>query len=197
MSRDRASLDDFLREAIDLSPDALETLSVLAIALGDGSPPPAGARERVLGAAVHAGRFDDLAGRVAALMDVTTDRARAMLDGIDERASWGPSPLPDVGLYDVSGGPSVANAITGFIRIPGGREFPPHTHLGDEVVLVVQGHFVDADGREYGPGDEIPKPAGSTHTFRVKPGPDLVYLAIVHEGLEILGQVFRPGDPRI
>jgi quercetin dioxygenase-like cupin family protein len=197
MSRHDRQLDPFLRELSEDDPEALED----ALALGEElepATPPAELRERILSDATHEGRLHRFADRVAALLDVSTDRAREMLDGIDRADSWESAPLPGIGLYHLDGGPAVQNAITGFIRVEAGGFFPPHRHLGPEVVLVLQGHYVDeADGTEVGPGEEVSKQAETEHGLRAKPGPDLLYLAVVQDGIEMGGRILRPGDPGI
>jgi quercetin dioxygenase-like cupin family protein len=80
--------------------------------------------------------------------------------------------------------------------MPQGAVFPEHKHLGDEAVLVVQGSFEDGvSGRVYRAGDVVRMGAGSSHDFRARPGPALVYLVVLAEGLQIGDAVFGPDDP--
>ena len=80
-----------------------------------------------------------------------------------------------------------------------GGQFPPHTHLGDEAVLVIQGYYVDdVSGQEYGPGDVARLPGGSAHSFSVlAASTGLLYLAVIQEGLQIGDEVMRYDDPRM
>jgi quercetin dioxygenase-like cupin family protein len=155
-------------------------------------------RERLLRSAPSEGRYERFVAQVAALMDLDARGAAALLDGIDRPSSWVPGPLPDVSLYHVQGGPRVADAITGFVRLPQNAVFPEHRHLGDEAVLVVQGSFVDGvTGAIHRPGDVVHMPAGSAHDFRARPGPALVYLVVVRDGVQIGDVVMRADDPRM
>ena len=90
-------------------------------------------------------------------------------------------------------------AITGFIRLDSGLVFPPHKHLGEERVLVLQGYYVDqVTGVEYGPGDVVELPANSEHSFEVlAESTGLLYLAVVQEGVQIGDLVMRYDDPRM
>ena len=97
-------------------------------------------------------------------------------------------------LLHVQGGRRVAGAITGFVRIEAGLAFPEHEHLGEEAVLIVAGRCEDA-GRIHQPGDIVRMPASSRHSFRVCPGPDLVYLAVVQRGMRIGDRVLSATDP--
>ena len=134
---------------------------------------------------------------VAGLLDVTVERARALLGLLDEPASWAPGLLPQMRLIDLTGGPAVAGAITGFVELAATSEFPAHTHFGDESVLVLRGRAEDDDGRRYGPGDLWQRPAGSTHTFSVLAGAPFLYLVVIFDGVDIGGTVLRPGDLRL
>jgi anti-sigma factor ChrR (cupin superfamily) len=46
------------------------------------------------------------------------------------------------------GGSATAGADVGFVRITAGTTFPPHRHLGEEHVLVLQGSYQDSDGTD-------------------------------------------------
>lgn len=107
--------------------------------------------------------------------------------------------MPGMALYHVEGGPAVERAVTGFIRLESAQSFPPHTHLGDESVMVLQGYYVDdVSGHEYGPGDIVRLPAGSAHSFTVlAKSTGLLYLAVVQEGLQIGNQVLLFDDPNM
>lgn len=168
---------------------ALFTLAVDA--LDDAAAPPADALLSSLGP-----RLLRFAAEVARCLDVDLDAARAMLRRIDSKAEWEPGFLPGMELLHVEGGAAVADAITGFVRLPAGAHFPDHRHLGDELVMILQGHCKEGD-RVVGPGAVIERPGGSAHSFDVlEEGVDLLYLAIVHEGLEVGDLVLRADDPR-
>ncbi len=170
-------------------------LSAFALALAPVIPPPA-LEDRVLRAVAQTNRFDAFAERAARILDLGVERARALLAAIDDAASWVVSPLPGVSLYHLEGGPAVANAIVGFVRIAPGGAFPDHTHQGEEVALVLQGSCVEGDGRVARRGDELHRETGSTHMLTARPGPDLIYLAASQNGFLIFGEHLKPGDPR-
>jgi anti-sigma factor ChrR (cupin superfamily) len=62
---------------------------------------------------------------------------------------------------------------------------PRHRHLGDEIILVLQGSLGD-ERAEYGPGDICRSRTGSTHSERALPGDDCVCFVIYYGGLEML-----------
>jgi predicted ChrR family anti-sigma factor len=154
--------------------------------------PPAAAsralRERILAAVAGESRFEGLVGRVAGMLDVAREGARELLGWIDDAARWIQGPGPST-LIHLPGGPAVAAANCGFVRVAAGATFPAHRHLGEEHVLVLQGGFEDSEGATLHRGDEAYKPAGSEHSFTALPGVDLVYLVVLTGGIEI------PSDP--
>jgi anti-sigma factor ChrR (cupin superfamily) len=75
-------------------------------------------------------------------------------------------------------------ANCGFVKVPAGEPFPEHRHLGEEQVLVLQGGFVDSEGRVCHRGDEAVKPLGSAHGFTALPGADLIFLVVIFGGLD-------------
>ena len=181
-----------LRSSID---EIAGLLTGVAFSLPEAGPSIA-VRERLIASCENTNRFEQFASRVGELIDVAKDKAERLLAAIDSATSWGDGPIPGMSLYHLDGGPSVSNAVVGFIRLEAGLGFPTHTHLGDEIVLVLQGRCTDEDGTVSEVGDEIVKASGTTHAFATDPdGPDFVYLAVVQEGVEIGDMVFRPGDP--
>lgn len=186
-------VDPFLA---DLSDE--DGIDALAEGISEEIVPRASLRDAILAAAKVDGRLDRFAALVAELLDVSEARASSLLDGIARPDAWIDGPVPGVSLYHVQGGPKVAGAATGFARMSGGVVFPEHEHLGDEVVLVVQGSFEDGvTGRVHRPGDVVRMPAGSAHDFRARPGPALVYLIVLQTGVKIGEHVLRADDPRL
>jgi putative transcriptional regulator len=190
LSEVQAELD---REAgVDAQLNAAAGLLHLSEAL-PAVVPSAGLRERILDGALTEGRLARFAGAVAELLDVGLDKAKALLERIDDPAAWSHE-LPGISFLWVDGGPRVAAAVRGFVRVSAGQEFPEHEHLGDEITLVLQGGFEDVErGRVFRPGEIDRMPPGTSHGFRALPGgPDLVKLAVVQTGLRALGQDFLP-----
>jgi len=188
-------LDGFLQDLEVETPGALDDLGSMAEALAPVWPSE-DFRTTLL-ADLPTSRFHRFSEQVASLLDIGEARAETLLDAIDHAQSWEAGLMPGMELYHVEGGPAVERAITGFIRLEADQSFPPHTHLGDESVLVLQGYYIDdVSGREYGPGDLVQLPAGSSHSFRVlAQSVGLLYLAVVQEGLQIGDRVLLFDDP--
>ncbi len=195
MSARDSDTDLFVAELRELGFSEDELAALLAV---DAAPVPAALRQRVERSVAAEGRFERFIGAVAKLLDIGADAARAMLDDLDVPGRWENSPWPGVTLVHVTGGPAVREAITGFVRIERGGRFPSHKHLGDERVLVLQGRLRDGvSGVVSKPGDHVTMAAGTAHALSVEPGPQLIYLVAVEEGVDVEGLVLRPDDPRI
>src|SRR5262249_23436793 len=82
-----------------------EALGLEEVALVEPSPE---VRTRLL-ASVGAGRFSGFAGPIAAMFDVTMDRAHELLGLIERSASW-KSQIPGVEIIAFAGGPKLTNA---------------------------------------------------------------------------------------
>ena len=172
-----------------------DALAALALSLPP-APPPSGHRDRVMRAVSDTSRFEQFTAQTAQVLDLAADTARALLARIDDAASWVASLLPGVSLYHLDGGPAVANAVVGFVRIQPGCFFPDHTHKGDEVMLVLQGSFALADGTVFKRGDLVRAPTDSSHELTALPGPDFIYLSASQNGFLLFGEHIKPGDPR-
>ena len=158
-------------------------------------------RARLLAELPHTPRFERFAGTVAEMLDIDITAARRLLDQLDDRSRFIPA-LPGVELFWVDGGPRVANAMRGFVRLAAGSGFPEHEHLGEERVLVLQGtSFEPGRNHTARPGDVVVMPAGSTH-YHIVPsdGPDLLVLSVVQEGMLVGDRRLSPhqlsGDRR-
>jgi quercetin dioxygenase-like cupin family protein len=158
----------------------VETFAALA-ALAPPLAPPPELRDRVL-RAVAEPRYAVL-DRMAGLLGIAVERARALLDSLDDALAWEPAG-PGIGIQHLSVGPAYANTVVGLVRVAAGHPFPRHEHLGDEQVLVLQGGYEDESGEVYRAGDLVPGHAGAQHAFRALEGEELVYLAIVKEGVD-------------
>jgi len=161
---------------------------------------PSSLRDALLRAPLR-GRLHRFVSPVAGLMDVDDVTARQLLDGLDEPEPFEPGPFPDrdIELRHITGGPRVANAITGFVRVGSGAVFPHHEHLGEEHVLILQGHCVEAGSAVVaGPGQILTRPAGSAHEISALPGAtDLLYLAVVYTGVKIGDAIMGPNSPEL
>lgn len=187
------SLDAFLRELQGLESDPSDAaLERLADAL-EPVAPSAGARSQLMAAIPRSGRHERFAAAVAELLDLGMARARALLDALDD-ASLFSQEMPGIALCWVEGGPRVANAVRGFVRVAAGTHFPQHAHFGEERVLVLQGSYVDpARGRVFRPGDVDVMGEGTAHDYLVPAdGPDLVMLSVTQVGLRIGQATYVP-----
>ena len=147
-------------------------------------PPPLGLKARIL-RSFERPRYAFL-DRVARLLDLSLEAARAALDSLDRPYEWEPGGDGCV-IRHVQGGPRLANAVVGLVRVEGGTPFPRHRHVGEEFVLVLQGG-IEEGGRILLPGDLVHMPADTEHEFRALEGDDLLYVAVVFEGVD-----FGPG----
>jgi len=102
----------------------------------------------------------------------------------DAPESWGPGPLPGVELMHFAGGPRVATADTGFVRVPPHFEFPSHRHLGEERVLIISGGYREDTGRLFGPGDLHVMQPDTTHAYTVLPEGCLLAL-VLYTGVDL------------
>lgn len=136
-------------------------------------------------ASVGGGRFERFVDRISSLFDVSIDRARELVALVERTASW-EHPIPGVSLIHFKGGPAYANADCGFVRIAAGCKFPWHTHRGEEVNLILVGCARDAEGKVFGPGDEIVEQQGSAHDLTAGEE-DVLYVARAMNGIEVSG----------
>lgn len=184
--------------AMDTSPgDLFEPGDSALLALAGATPvtPSPSLFLRIAQATQTEPRFERFADGVASLLDVAREQALTLLRRLDDDAAWEQGFFPGMTLLHAVGGPAVSEAITGFVRLAQGTVFPQHEHLGLERVLVLQGRCRDGDD-VFGPGDYVEMAAGSSHSFRVSPGPDLLYLAVVQRGLRVGDTLIGPRDPR-
>jgi quercetin dioxygenase-like cupin family protein len=166
-------------------PAAVDALDEMAEALSCIAPPVgAGGVERARAALAPRERFVGFEQAVGEIIDRSAEDARTVLTAIDDPGRWEAAPIPNAHFFHLEGGPATEGADVGFVRVDAGTEFPMHEHLGREVVLVLQGAVVDGDGTVFGPGAIDRRDAGTAHRFRAAPGPDLIYLVVVFEGVE-------------
>jgi mannose-6-phosphate isomerase-like protein (cupin superfamily) len=143
-------------------------------------------------ASIGEGRFEKFSARLAKLYDVTVDRARELLGLMDRKASWEHA-MPGLGLVHFDGGPAYAAADCGFIRLAPGTSFPHHTHMGEEVSLILAGEIQDKQtGVIYRAGDEVVKPLDSEHDVVSIGHEDAIYAARAMNGIAIAGAPARP-----
>jgi hypothetical protein len=99
--------------------------------------------------------------------------------------TWIDGPIPRCRLYPCTADASPRDAIRTLVLMESGSHFPTHEHLGDEIVLILQGSLLHEDGALYRPGDILKMAKGTSHAFDVPEGLDLIYLAVVEQGIRI------------
>jgi hypothetical protein len=155
--------------------------------------PPMGLRERLLAGAAPEHRLVRYAEPIAALLDIDVLAAKALIARIDDPSAWIDF-LPGISLLPAPSGPRASGALRGFVRVRAGVEFPEHSHLGDEAVMIMQGYYADSvTGSVFGPGDTPRMAVDTQHSFRVlDDGPDLLGLVVAFGGLRAQDQDFLP-----
>ena len=104
--------------------------------------------------------------KLASLFDITRQRARALLDKVDDPEGWVEGPVPRSSLFFVEGcGPKAAGAMCTFIKMGAGVDWPAHRHIGREYMLVLEGGFsTNKMASEVHPGDLHIMEAGTART---------------------------------
>ena len=189
------SLPDGEREALVAALDAdvslaarlAELREVMAAYAGVAAQTPPNAAERIdaiMDEVSRTNRFAHLAGTVAELLAIGRDEALTWLAGLDEPSNWGPGVLPGTRMWAVPTDREDLGVV--WLKMPPGMEFPQHEHLGDETVLVVQGRYIDHEGRLHPPGSILREEPGTDHSFRIaEDGPEFICLALVGSGIRI------------
>ncbi len=171
---------------------ALREATTAIAAAAPAQPTPSYLRARLLASADARGRLAQYTAALARFLEVPEQRARALLDMIDEPAAWEPNPA-GIGMIHLAPGPRYAamGADAGLVRFPAGMVWPLHRHIGDELHLFLEGGIrIDQTGQELHPGDTLESKAGSEHSFRVLPDCDCVTAVILTAGIEM-----PPGTP--
>lgn len=160
------------------------TLSLRPIA------PPRELRARILetaAAGASRGRFAPFVDRIASLTDQPINVVSSALDSIDEPSAWEPGPTLGCAIIHLPKGPALADALVGFVRVESGVRFPVHRHLGDEVVIILQGALCDEDGALARRGEVVTKGNATSHWFDAVGPIPLVYFVRLEGGVEFPG----------
>jgi putative transcriptional regulator len=157
--------------------------------LGEPVAPSEGLRGAVLASVAARTKLAGFTERLAALFDFGAARAEELLREASGRPGegWEAIPLPGVRLFHFAGGPRVAGADCGLVRLEPGARFPQHRHGGDEWVLVLAGEAEEEEtGGRWLPGDLLHRGAGSVHAYRAVGSVPFVFAVVLHGGIEIV-----------
>ena len=173
-----------------------DLLSALADYLPPSAEPaPSPLRERLLASVGRPElRFAPLYAALGELFDLDAQRLAALFTRAAAPAAWTRVPIPDTLLLHLDGGPRVAGADNGLVKLRAGARFPRHRHLGDERVLVLDGSYVDEpSGRIYRAGDLHEMREGTAHAYVASAERDLLLAVSVVRGVDVEG--FGPLAP--
>jgi len=156
---------------------------------------PAPGRSRLLGLLTPLNRFTPHLSTLVELLRLPLETVADLVSRIDAEESWEAGPFPGLSLYHLPRSPELQDCIVGFVKLGAGLPFPEHDHHGEEIVMVVQGTIHDSGGRSLGIGEICRMPEGTSHQFSAGAQCDLVYLAIVRNGISVGGHFIGPDDP--
>jgi len=153
------------------------------------APPSSALRQRLLqSAAAPSQRFAPFFGQLSELFDWGDAALSALFERAAAPGAFTASPIAGVELLHLDGGPRVAHADNGLVRIAAGTRFPDHRHVGLERVLVLAGRYRDEQsGLVYSPGDWHEMPPGSEHAYVALPDADLLLAVSVVDGVDVAG----------
>ncbi len=150
--------------------------------------PSADARERLLASTRPASRFEGMVDRVGQLVDLGEEASRTLLHRIagrvEDLVGWVEGDIAGAHYFHFDGGPRVAEADCGLVRIEPGVEFPTHRHVGSEITIVLAGRAVEDGGSTWAPGDLVVREPGSVHRFRAIGDEPFVFVTVLGNGIE-------------
>lgn len=181
---------DAFEEALGLASNEAELVTALCEVLTPRAPGGALRNRLMASAASPALRWAPLFGKLGALFDLDDAALSEMAERAARPSEWQAGPLPAVSLLHLRGGPAIASADAGLVRVEAGLQFPEHRHLGEERTLILEGEARESSGRLHKPGDSLSMPAGSSHSFEVVSTKPLIYALVLYGGVEIGGVKF-------
>jgi hypothetical protein len=101
--------------------------------------------------------------------------------------SWQPFPMPtgsEMAIWQVD---EVRAQVAFFLRVPIAGTLPNHCHATGESILVLEGNFIDEDGKIYGVGDQFVAAADTSHQPTTSLGCLILNVTSVHD--KMLAQV--------
>lgn len=136
--------------------------------------------------------FEIYVDKFMALFDLDAQRTRDILKKAAATSSddFIASGIPNTQLFYFKGGPRVADATCGIVRVAAGAIFPAHEHQGDERVIVLQGSATEQSGRRLLTGDAIHCKKGTRHSFRAEDSGPLIFAVVLEKPNKwLLGQI--------
>jgi quercetin dioxygenase-like cupin family protein len=183
-------LPEFAAEHANSEAERQQLAEFFAQLSGLAEPDPtslASGRARLLAAVNQSEeRFAPLFDKLSRFFDLSADALRALFARAANEAAWEPGPLPWITLFHFQGGPAVAGCDTGFVRFKKGMPHPPHRHLGRELVLVLDGGYLDDQQHWYGPGDIHDMSEGTQHALQMSADRDVLLAVIMAGDIEIV-----------
>lgn len=136
--------------------------------------------------------FERYVNQFMTLFDLDAKQARDILKKAEANCpdSFSPCGIPGTQLFYFQGGPRVANATCGVLKMTAGAIFPAHQHRGDERVIVLQGSATEQSGRRFHAGELIHCRKGTRHSFRADTGDTLIFaVALEKPNKWLVGQI--------
>ncbi|HVY28470.1 MAG TPA: cupin domain-containing protein [Polyangiaceae bacterium] len=151
--------------------------------------PPQLLRERLLATVMRPRlRYAPLYGSLAQLFDLSDTDLANLFERAASPDEWVTAPIPGTQLFHLSGGPRVAHADNGLVRIRAGTRFPFHRHLGPERVLVLEGAYLDEQsGLTFRAGDLHEMAEGTAHAYVAQGDCALLLAVSVVRGVDVEG----------
>ena len=151
------------------------------------APSPA-LRGALLGTIAARTKGSGFAERLARLFDLERESAIQLIHEAGGGAEgWEAFPVAGVRLFHLAGGPRVAAADCGLVRIEPGARFPLHRHVGDEWTLTLAGEAEEeGTGARFSPGDLVHRAPGSAHAYRVTSREPLVFAVVLYGGIQLV-----------
>jgi putative transcriptional regulator len=116
------------------------------------------------------------------LREHVLEMAEAPQMPVDLTAYAWDEPIPGIKMHTLREDPERGIRTVLVWASPGAR-VPPHRHLGDEEILILQGFLRDHRG-VYGPGDICRSRTGFVHSEEVPSGEDCICYVVYHGGHE-------------
>jgi quercetin dioxygenase-like cupin family protein len=182
---------EFPKLLLELGPnDDVRLTEALSALVPPAKGPPQLLRERLLATVARPRlRYAPLFGKLSELFDLDDTALAELFERAATPEAWTASQIPGTRLMHLQGGPRVAGADNGLVRLAAGTRFPSHRHLGHERVLVLDGGYRDEqDGRLYLPGDWHEMQAGTSHAYAALAERELLLaVSLVAGGVEVEG----------